>query len=72
PHHDALVVDNGFLQKDVEDLQAKLHVQPMDAGLSSQQDQDESVEHESFLQHNEEVIPQREVLLNFYDLYCYN
>ncbi|CAG7684011.1 unnamed protein product [Allacma fusca] len=60
PHHDALVVDNGFLQKDVEDLQAKLHVQPMDAGSSSQQDQDESVEHESFLQHYEEVIPQRE------------
>ncbi|CAG7733259.1 unnamed protein product [Allacma fusca] len=36
---------------------AKLHVQPMDAGSSSQETQEESVDCESFLQHNEEVIP---------------
>ncbi|CAG7692445.1 unnamed protein product, partial [Allacma fusca] len=42
PFQVALVVDNGFLQKDVEDLQTKLHAEPVVAVVSSREDDDDS------------------------------
>ncbi|CAG7816692.1 unnamed protein product [Allacma fusca] len=57
PSHDALVIDNGFLEKDVEDLQTKLHADPVVAVLSSREDEDDGVIVDQIMEYNDEAVP---------------